>query len=248
MSNSNYQILQKSSPNFWKGRNGQKAIAICDHIMQGTMEGSDSEFKNGQVSAHFGVAKDGRIWQWVAVTDAAWANGPINRPDTSIPWIVDAQKNKINPNNLTISIEHEGKTGELFSDAQYQATLWLHQKLIKENNITLDGQHIIGHFQLDSVNRPFCPGKGFPKEQLMMDLQKAVQYDPSGGFSVGAGALAILKAHALVASGNENYYKDGAGQQVSLVYTTTAGRRVISTFSPANPGGGWLSDLVQVVD
>ena len=82
----------------------------------------------------------------------------------------------------------------------------------------------------------------------MKDLNPISPYDPSGGFSVGAGALAILKAHALVASDHENYYKDGAGQQVSLVYTTTAGLRVISTFSPANPGGGWLSDLVSVVE
>lgn len=247
---SEFTIIWRGTNNFWPGRDGHSPIAIVDHIMQSSIESADGWFKNpkSEVSAHFGVAKDGRIWQWVAVTNSAWANGPINNPDKSIQWIVDADKHNINPNRLTISIEHEGKTGELFTQKQYDATLWLHQKLIKENNIALDGKHIIGHFQLDSVTRPNCPGKGFPWEQLLMDLQNTVGRDPSGGFSVGPGALAVLKAHGLVAAGNENYYKDGAGQQVSLVYTTTPGYRVVSTFSPANPGGGWLSDLVKVVE
>jgi N-acetyl-anhydromuramyl-L-alanine amidase AmpD len=37
--------------------------------MQSSIESADSWFKNvaSEVSAHFGVAKDGRVYQWVKV-------------------------------------------------------------------------------------------------------------------------------------------------------------------------------------
>ena len=47
--------------------------------------------------------------------DAAWANGTVNKPDTSLPWMQKAVNEHINPNNLTVSIEHEGKTGETYN-------------------------------------------------------------------------------------------------------------------------------------
>jgi N-acetylmuramoyl-L-alanine amidase len=73
------------SPNYWTGRNGQKVIAIVDHIMQATMESADSWFLNpaSEVSAHFGVARDGRVYQWVRLSNSAWANGIMNKPDTT---------------------------------------------------------------------------------------------------------------------------------------------------------------------
>lgn len=49
-------------PNCTKG--GQdSARGVVLHIMQGTLDGSDSWFRNtkSQASGHFGVGKDGRI-------------------------------------------------------------------------------------------------------------------------------------------------------------------------------------------
>jgi N-acetyl-anhydromuramyl-L-alanine amidase AmpD len=79
-----YKIEWKGSPNFWSGRDGQTAIAICDHIMQGNMDSTNGWFKNrrSDASSHFGVGRDGRIWQWVRVEDIAWANGIMQGPDT----------------------------------------------------------------------------------------------------------------------------------------------------------------------
>ena len=67
---------------------------IVVHVMQGTLEGTDAWFhnKDSQVSAHFGVGREGEIYQWVALDRVAWAEMAYN--ETS--W----------------SIEHEGFSGE----------------------------------------------------------------------------------------------------------------------------------------
>ncbi|MDB5081741.1 MAG: hypothetical protein JWP00_3665 [Chloroflexi bacterium] len=166
------RIVWKGSPNHWVGRDNQKVVAICNHIMQGTMESTNGWFKNrrSEVSAHFGVAKDGRIWQWVRVPDAAWGNGIPENPDTSLDWLVDGLKGQVNPNNLTVSIEHEGNTGEAFTEQQFQSTLWLHKYLITTYKIVPDRKHIIGHYQVSARSRANCPGKGFPWQRLMNEL------------------------------------------------------------------------------
>jgi N-acetyl-anhydromuramyl-L-alanine amidase AmpD len=167
-----YKIDWKGSPNFWSGRDGNSPLAICDHIMQGAMESTNGWFKNlrSDVSSHFGVAADGRIWQWVKVEDTAWANGVFQNPDTSVDWIANCVRNNINPNNVTISIEHEGYTGKTLPESQYQATLWLHRYLCKNYNIPVDRKHLIGHNQIDKVSRASCPGTAFPWDRLLKDL------------------------------------------------------------------------------
>ncbi|SRR6266702_1521459 len=70
------------------------------HIMEGILDGTDSWFRNpqAQASAHFGVGKDGRIYQWVDTADKAWAQAAGN------------------PRN--ISIENEGHAGDSLTAAQ----------------------------------------------------------------------------------------------------------------------------------
>ena len=60
------------SVNYRTGGN-TPALAII-HIMQGTLAGTDSWFRNpaAEVSAHFGVGKDGTVIQWVDTSDTAW--------------------------------------------------------------------------------------------------------------------------------------------------------------------------------
>lgn len=172
----NYQLIWLGSPNFWGGRNGNRIVAIVDHIMQSSFASADAWFHNSasQVSAHFGITLDGRVYQWVRTENTAWANGFLNQPDTNIDWIANALNNNINPNYFTLSIEHEGYTGNPFPEAQYQASLWLHKHLIGNYGVQPDRQHIVGHYKLDSINRPYCPGTGFPWNRLMQDLAAAV--------------------------------------------------------------------------
>lgn len=162
-----------ASPNHFSGRNGQKVVAVCNHIIAGTLGSADNWFQNSssEASTHFGIGKNGRIIQWVSTSDAAWGNGRLNKPDTTVPWVTKAQREGINPNNLTVSIEHEGQTGEPFTEQMYHSTLALHKYLISKFNIPIDRHHIVGHYQLDSVERPFCPGSGLPWDRLIGDLK-----------------------------------------------------------------------------
>lgn len=72
------------------------------HIMEGILDGTDSWFRNpqAQASAHFGVGRDGRIYQWVDTRDKAWAQAEGN------------------PRN--ISIENEGYAGDSLTQAQIE--------------------------------------------------------------------------------------------------------------------------------
>lgn len=160
------------SPNHWAGRRGLAPIAIVDHIMEGTLSACDSWFRNpaSEVSAHFGVGRDGTIHQYVKVGDTAWANGRVNQPNRSIRWLVKAVGSGVNPNLITISIEHEGRSGDAMPEAQYQATLALHRWLCADWGIPADNEHIIGHGAIDSVNKAHCPGAGFPWARLFADM------------------------------------------------------------------------------
>jgi N-acetyl-anhydromuramyl-L-alanine amidase AmpD len=164
------QILQKASPNFSAGRGGKKIIAIVNHQTAGQGPGALSWLCNpaSKASAHYLVLRDGTVYQLVKDQDTAWHAGGVNKPS----W---ALYDGTNPNRHTIGIEHEcypavGGDGNL-TEAQYRATLELHRQLIKAYGIPVDRDHIIGHCQIDSVNRPNCPGAGFPWDRLMKDLK-----------------------------------------------------------------------------
>lgn len=166
------QIIQITSPNYGlprgtSGRNGRKVIAIVDHIMSGTLAGTDSWFQNpaSQASAHFGVGKNGDIRQYVDINNVAWANGGVNKP--SWPLLITG----VNPNYYTVSIEHEGQSGDVMPEAQYQATLALHRWLCDVFGIAPGPDTVIGHYRIDSVSRAGCPGSGFPWARLFSDLK-----------------------------------------------------------------------------
>ena len=152
------------SPNF-SSRDGRKIIAIVNHVTAGAFPGCLSWLQNpiAQASAHYIVTKTGRIIQLVKEGDKAWANGIVNKPNWSL-------YDGTNPNLYTLSIEHEGQSGEPLTEAQYQSSLFLHKELTLKYGIPIDTGHIIGHYRIDSVNRPNCPGSGFPWDRLFKDL------------------------------------------------------------------------------
>ena len=166
MSNQQFKIIWKPSPNFTKGRRGKKIIAIVNHITAGSFPGCLNWMRNpkAQASAHYLVTKLGDIYQLVKDEDSSWHAGFANKPN----WkFYDGS----NPNYYTIGIEHECLSGGDLTEAQYQASLWLHKHLVKKHNISVDNNHIIGHFNIDSVNRPNCPGPKFPWTRLFSDLK-----------------------------------------------------------------------------
>lgn len=78
-------------------------LGVVLHIMEGTLDGTDNWFHNplAQASAHFGVGKDGRCWQWVNSEARAWAQAAGNQN--------------------YLSVEFEGYHGDALTDAQVAA-------------------------------------------------------------------------------------------------------------------------------
>lgn len=99
--------------NFTKGGQ-EEVLGLVVHIMDGTLEGSQSWFNNSasQASSTFGTGKDGELRQWVDTADRAWAQGSGNKS--------------------YVSIENEGHGGDSLTKAQITAIakvlLWLHDK------------------------------------------------------------------------------------------------------------------------
>ncbi|QGU00153.1 Negative regulator of beta-lactamase expression [Candidatus Syntrophocurvum alkaliphilum] len=162
-----FKIEWVGTPNYRKGRNGRKPIAIVNHITDGLYPGTLHWMQNpnARVSSHYLVTKDGEIFQLVKDEDTAFTNGVVNQPS----WIL---YDGTNPNAYTLTIEHEALAGESLTEKQYQATLWLHNKLIDKWEIPVTRDHIIGHYRIDSVNRPNCPGENFSWDRLFNDLKK----------------------------------------------------------------------------
>lgn len=160
------EIEWAASPNFSKGRNGKKIIAIVNHITAGAFPGCLSWMRNPQAkaSAHYLITRQGKIYQMVRDEDTSWHAGMVNKPNWSL-------YDGTNPNRYTIGIEHECLSGGLLTEAQYKATVELHKMLIAKYNIPIDKDHIIGHYRIDSVNRPNCPGPSFPWGRLFSDLK-----------------------------------------------------------------------------
>jgi len=165
-------IQWAGTPNYSTDRAGKKIMAIVDHITAGSYPGCLNWLQNPQAraSAHYLITKAGQIFQLVKDEDTAWHAGIVNKPNWSL-------YDGTNPNKCTIGIEHEGQPGDVFTEAQYQATLWLHKELIRKWGVPVDNDHIIGHYRLDSVNRSNCPGSGFPWERLFSDLKGSVAVD-----------------------------------------------------------------------
>jgi hypothetical protein len=209
------------SPNHWVGRWGEPVQGIVDHISQGVLNSNIAWFGNPQseVSSTYEVAQNGHIVQYVSEADTAWANGPIDlsRPDGydhSIPWLDECAKMGYNPNKRTISIEHEGFTGNAMPVAQYKATLALHQAILgRHQTIAAGPQGIIGHFQINKTQKPFCPGTGFPWQQLFKDL---AAWEAAGGRGqkVEVPPMSMLMNGHVVGGGFLDFFTQHGGVKV----------------------------------
>lgn len=143
-------------------------LAIVNHITEGSKTSVLDWFCNAksQASAHFLVCKDGTIYQFVDCYDKSWACGNIKNPSSDLV----KSKGQENPNNYTINIECES-FGEALTPAQFKSLVELHKKLLAEfKTIQCDRQHILGHYEIDSVTRPNDPGGNFPWQPLMNEL------------------------------------------------------------------------------
>lgn len=178
-----YEIIQKGNRHTnSSSRDAHKPIVIVDHISAGSMGSMDNWFTssgNKVSSAHFGVARDGRIHQYVPIERMAWTQGlTADRIPFATASII-REHYGVNPNKYCIGIEHEGNDGDL-TEAQFAATVWLHKYIQAEvlriygHKIELTPRYVIGHFQVDPKRKPNCPGPKFPWARLYAELAREV--------------------------------------------------------------------------
>jgi hypothetical protein len=119
------------------------------------------------VSSHFGIGRDGRIAQYVHLSDGAGANG-ILEPGYDPFW------DRFGGDNLnihTISIEHVNDVSNSLSltPAQQDASFKLVKWLCNRYNIPIT--NIKSHASIAPQSRARCPGT-FPWEQLWAFLKE----------------------------------------------------------------------------
>lgn len=157
---------------------GSSAQGIAEYF-QGTTGTSNP------VSANYVVGQDGTIVQCNSEADGAWANGYI----TANNWWASSG---INPNNVTISIEHVKSTTDNSADLtleQKNASFKLIQHICMRHAIPTreadENGGVTGHYSIDPVNRSRCPGT-FPWSDLwqflneqgdsMLSIQQAAEF------------------------------------------------------------------------
>jgi N-acetylmuramoyl-L-alanine amidase len=154
--------------------NGAVPAMICDHIADGNGDPGPywisllGQPENKRASAHLWVSKTGQLRQYVRFGAQAWSNGPICEPDLSNHLIAAIVQHGANPNACTISIEHEGRPGEVMPPAQVAMSRRVHRWLSETFNIPLDRTDVVGHSQFDHCSRARCPGPTFPWSEILM--------------------------------------------------------------------------------
>jgi AmpD protein len=106
-----------------------------------------------QVSAHFFIARDGQLWQFVSCNDRAWHAGASS-------W-----RGKANCNDDSIGIELEGLEGDSFESAQYDSLASLGAALLGSFPVS----DVLGHEHI-APGRKQDPGPGFDWARLARAL------------------------------------------------------------------------------
>lgn len=150
-------------------RDGYKPEFIVIHIMQGTMAGTISWFKNpaSEVSAHYLVGKDGRVAQMVKDADAAWHAGRIHNPSEKAKRVLKTNLfgGYANPNKYSLGIECEGMVGDRWTEPQIKSLAELVKMLCARFYILRDDLHIIDHQEIASY-----------KEQMDDWIQEVIRH------------------------------------------------------------------------
>lgn len=152
--------MVNKSPNYRKGRAGQRPEAIVIHITDGAFAGAVSWLCNpiSQVSAHYVISFKGEVVQLVDEADTAWHAGKAVRPT----W--QKLKQGINPNSYTIGIECEGYKDKQPTRSQYLAIIELVKSIGERWGIKLTRDQVIGHREIRADKT--CPGQYLDLEMI----------------------------------------------------------------------------------
>ncbi len=154
------------TPAYFKGMN--TPIAAVLHISQGHASTARQWAAVGYSSAswHYTVCLDGHVMQHLDHSDGGYHAGiadtqaALHRPTWPL-W----KGPGINVNTYTIGIEHEGFSGDGFTDAQRDASVALCRWLSQELGFPYARDNFPPHADIDLVNRPSDFGPVAYREQ-----------------------------------------------------------------------------------
>lgn len=156
-------VVDAPSPNCWLPDSSRRVEAIVWHITQGSDSLGWLRSPTSEVSSNYLIARDGTIYELVEPRrGSAWGNGPIKEPNLANPVIAGWVQVGANPNRRTVSIEHEGLSsnnhgGSLMTE-QVDATIRLTAWLCQEFRLPADQMHVLGHYEINDVDKHYCPG------------------------------------------------------------------------------------------
>lgn len=178
------KFIEAESPNFWY--DPQPVKAICLHGTAGPAGAALGWLRNPQtanpgkaVSANFLVDRAGAIYRLVnpELGRKAWANGIVENFDTSLAWLTAAVADKVNPNRLTYSVEHEASDEQMrwhksMTDDQFTSSIELSAYLLKLAGLKANHETLVGHCQISARQKATCPGVIFIPAYLEQLLKR----------------------------------------------------------------------------
>jgi hypothetical protein len=158
----------------FESRNGIVPCAIVFHVtddMSYTNVRNHFQNPGSDASSHFVIDRDGTKYQFVGSKDGAWTNGEIRSPRTDIEWLNDAVKmdrmGRANINQYTLTLEFVGKPNIAFEKEQIAAGIEIARYYTSIYPIPVNRGHFLRHADIDSINRPYCPGELFPLDEII---------------------------------------------------------------------------------
>ena len=192
-----------------------------------------------QVSAHYVVSEEGsEISQLVLERNRAWHIAALY--DCTLNRRHDCRLNGVQSNHFTVGIEHAGFVSQdSFPDAQLNASAALVCDVTRDRGIPRDWQHIVGHGQLQPVDRT-DPGPHWPWIAYVHRVQALcgeIVVDDAAQFNDPAVAAAAVPATWAASDTTPDFYGGGyrwaptqpdAGDGAVFSFlVATAGSRVI---------------------
>ena len=115
-----------------------------------------------------------KLYRYLKDEDTAWTNGPWSEPvNHTNPVIQDLFNRRISTNNVSLTIEHEGRPADGLTEAQLNRSADMCAYWCQTWNIPPDRNHIIGHYEVGPHKG--CPGSNYPFDRLVNRVQERLK-------------------------------------------------------------------------
>lgn len=167
-------LIQKYTANHQPRTLGPSMIRFLVHHITDDMRVSNviSWFQNptSKASSTFVIDRNGTAYQFMSTLVAPWTNGDVNKPRTDIPALTQAIRQPYNLNEFCVTIEYVGTPAQPPTDAQYVKGIEIAKYVVGTYHVPPHRYGQLRHADIDSVNRPYCPGPKFDLARIIVAL------------------------------------------------------------------------------